>query len=374
ATTVSVNYAIDANRQLVRNEKLLEFATGVMQIDRSIVQQHPNYWGTHIATAKVKARELTENNPLLLVQMYELLGKQEVDAAVGQSMVSAYREAMELSKSLHGENSSETLILEAKWVRSLNSRDVNKFEEIDSILNRWNDGSKRNYAELLLLAASIKLDSGDKLSLVEGNRLALEADSIARNELGNDEEIISKAASIRAWSFVFKDGSADAIERAIELEESIVRLLENSDTVQNSNLNHHKNILAIAKYSRGTPSDIESAIELNEQIVDELILKTGYGHNEVWQSMNNLAMCYVAKAKHLENKPGSQTGQVVELQNMAALLWSRILQQSQFKKSDDYDVHEWYLLTFQEALPEHAPTKEQWSEWVSFIEEPLMNN
>jgi len=174
---------------------------------------------------------------------------------------------------------------------------------------------------------------------------------------------------------VFKDGSKDAVEEAIHLvEESIAQLqkqvgLDNQEKIQSL-----KNTLAIAKYMRGDQSDIDDAIQINNEIINSLIKKTGHGHNKVWQSMNNLAMCYVAKARMLENKTPGEAGQVIELKQKAAMLWSRVLQQSQFKKNDDYDVHEWYLSVYQDFLPEYAPTNEQWREWVSVIEEPLVNH
>jgi serine/threonine protein kinase len=376
ATTVSVYYAINANHQLVRNEKLLEFAEVALVIDRSITQQHPNYWGEQIANAKLTAITLTPNNPILRIEMYEMLGRQDVDASVGQSMASAYSEAFEMSKKLNGVDDPRTLLLEAKLVHGFRGREFPfRLERMDSILKRWNTGSSRELAELLLLASYVKLNSESVEILEQGKMHAKEVETIARNELANDIELIVKAHSIRSWSLVFKDGSKDAVEEAIHLvEESIAQLqkqvgLDNQEKIQSL-----KNTLAIAKYMRGDQSDIDDAIQINNEIINSLIKKTGHGHNKVWQSMNNLAMCYVAKARMLENKTPGEAGQVIELKQKAAMLWSRVLQQSQFKKNDDYDVHEWYLSVYQDFLPEYAPTNEQWREWVSVIEEPLVNH
>ena len=382
ATTVSVNYAINANRQLVRNEKLLEFATGVMQIDRSIVQQHPDYWGKHTDAARLTAEKLTKLNPILRIEMYEMLGTQDRDSSVGKSRATAYKKAVSVSRKTYGPNAPQTLILELKALNaSRELSNIDKIEESASILSRWKSGSPSEKSEIFRLVSSIELDSTNKETLALGHLHAKEAERIAREELNENYDAIIKSVIPRAWSLLFKDGSSSAITQAIRLEQEIILpLLAISHSQTHTKVLQQKTLLALAFHQRSLLvtkearlDDINRAIQMNEFIVESLIEETRVGHNSVWQVMNNLALSLVAKSEYLYETEQSENEQIEKLQQQASELWIRILQQSQFKKNDDYDVHSWYLLTFQRALPEYAPTNEQWNDWVNIISDPPTN-
>ncbi|MBC8201496.1 MAG: hypothetical protein H8E86_05560, partial [Planctomycetes bacterium] len=366
ATTVSVNYAIDANRQLVRNEKLLEFAEETLHIQHYIVIQQEKYWQTHLGIAQQTADKLSEGDRKLQLEMYRLLGMADMSSNYDAKM---FQVAWNIAVDEYGNNSPEALILETQIaVKRMDSDREGLPKKLHELSKRWQGGTPKQHAEFLRLIAFGQLASSDTLTREEGNANTREAILISQKHLGPEETV--SLLSRQVWSNVFIDGSITALDASIELYESKIKPLIDSEYAPSEWASLRRQILiAVVYLSRGQAGsgvqrvdDIDTAIAMNEYIVETLIEKTGDGYNSVWQVMNNLAICYALKADILEER-GDVT-QATELKKQGAAIWLRIFQQVYFKLEDDDLVRGWYSASFRHYLPELAPSDEDLDAWL----------
>jgi tRNA A-37 threonylcarbamoyl transferase component Bud32 len=388
ATAVSTYFAISANQQLVRNEKMLAFAKDAMQVQKEILHQHSEYWETHVSNAKMRADELTPGDLLLRVEMYEALGGHGKSK---RGTCELYKEAHQILVNELGENDSQTLLIEAKYIdsgallRPDGGRDTEaSVLRLQNILSRWNSGTPEEHSELLYLVSRIELASKEEKIRKLGHKHAKESERIARSVYvtGENEKLVIQPVGKRIWSLIFMDGDEVSLTKAIELiKKNALPLLRSRYKENDIRVLKATSFLAIAHLERSNYKDgkeqlvdINDALKLNEFVVDEIVKQSGDGYNTAWQVMNNLALCLVAKAEYFEEFSENNRTQIRELKTQASELWSKILQQSQFKKGDSYDVHEWYLATYQESLPQFAPTNEQWSDWLRIISTPPTRN
>jgi hypothetical protein len=83
--------------------------------------------------------------------------------------------------------------------------------------------------------------------------------------------------------------------------------------------------------------------------------------------MNNLAICYAVKSKVLEEQ--GKEGEAALFREMGASIWQRIIQQVHFKEPGSDLTESWYLRTFRDYLPNHAPTDDDWNTWKQRVGE-----
>jgi len=375
ATTVSVYYAISANKQLVRNEKLLEFATGALKVQRDIVSQHPEFWKMHVGVSKSIADEVASDDPLLLIEMYELLGKQSVNS-LGEHLFS---EAAEVSRETLGANHPKTLILEAKFIGGdADGANLETVQKAQSVLARYDVGLPKEHAELLKVVSFTELTSSDAGVRKRGHEHANQAMQIAREELDGDAQLINSLAGRRAWSLVFKNGSEEAATEAIQIEEeTVLPLLEEKYPQEDFRVLKAKIMLGVAYLQRSGHrtgddqlEDIESALAINEFVVDSLIEQSGDNYNFVWQVMNNLAIALASKASWIEENSDSEHAleETSALRLRASSIWWKILRKQYFTRPVNTPMGSWYLLTFQQHLPKLAPTDEEWAQWADEVD------
>ena len=371
ATAISAYYAINANTQLVRNEKLLEFANEAMQTQHYIVSQQPDYWKMHLETARKKADKLSGDNRALRLEMYELLGSSDL---VADFQAEIYSDAIEISKKEYGESSPRTLILKATVaVGKTDGASHELIETLHELLDSWISGTAEEYVNFLGLIAYGELASSKKEIRSLGHSHSLEAIEIAKHELSTD--VVINLMNRRVWSLIFIDGDLESINKAISLHETeLLPHLENDYLSSDWIVLKAKTLLGVGLLSRSNfvtgeskMEDLNSAIALNEFVVDSLIEQAGDGYNSVWKVMNNLAISYALKAVIVEQQ--GNTKEAIKLKNRAATIWQRILQQVHFKEPQNNHHNGWYLRTFQRHLPALAPTDKDWETWLLRVNE-----
>jgi len=374
ATGVSTYFAISAKRQLVRNEKLLEFAEEAMQTQHYIISQQSKYWAMHLGIAKDKADKLSENDLALRLEMYKLLSKSDLSTDVSSEYAAEiYKEAMSISKNKFGINAPETILLEAKiTVGRTDGAKKELTQQLQSLKERWVGGSFEQEYEFLRLIAFGQLASSDKNTRELGHHNSERAIEIATHHLGADE--ITNVVNRQVWSYVFFEGDLESLNKAVSFQvATTLPLLEEEYPEKSLQVLKAKILLGLAFYSRSTLQsgndrlqDLEKAIELNEFAVDALIEQSGDGYNYVWQVMNNLAICLAEKADWLDEYEGANQ-KSSELRIRAASIWQRILQQVHFKEAEGNHHNGWYLRTFQDYLPNLAPSEEDWYSWLETV-------
>ncbi|MBC8308922.1 MAG: hypothetical protein H8E83_00230, partial [Planctomycetes bacterium] len=383
ATAISIYFAIDANHQLVRNEKLLLFAKDALTVQREILEQHTGYWKMHSSLVKARVDVLTEGEVLLRVQMYELLGGQSNTQRISPEI---YKEAYQLASGQVGKNHPMALILEAKHIATGGVLDENgeidaetSVRRMQSLLERWQGGLPEQHAELLYQVARVELASPKAEVRKVGHEHAIHSEEIARTFYieGEDEKPVVQPIGRRVWSLIFQEGDAISLTKAIALlNEQALPILQKKYDPADIRILKTMAYLAIAHLQRSYHKngaeqleDIEEALRVNEFVVAEIVKQSGDGYNIAWQVMNNLAMSLSAKARWLETNNINQTSQEGTNQNpemlkqRAASIWWRIMQQVHFKDPSDPAPHVWYLNTFQAEIPELAPSDEEHAEW-----------
>ena len=349
---------------------MLAFAKDAMFVQKEIVRQHGKYWQLNIENAKHKADKLTEHDPKLRIEMYELLGQQ------GKHMPSSlrlYAQAADISAETLGENNAKTLILEVKsvvWHNVLPHDD--RIEEAQKILSRWSGGTPLEYAELLRNVARAELASKNKTIRQQGMQHSLEAQKLEEEHATSNRSLISLITR-RIWSWTFLDKDVASLSKAIDLAREVqIPMLEKEYFPESFHVLAAKIILGAALVSRAEqevgeqkPKDVELALKINEGFVEELVGRSGYEYNTVWQVMNNLAINLVEKAKLLEQDGDGNEDEIKRLRQRAGTLWQRCLQQSYFRKGSC----KWYLGAFQGYLPDMAPTDEEWAAWKESIDQ-----
>ncbi|MBL6998142.1 MAG: serine/threonine protein kinase [Phycisphaerales bacterium] len=365
ATTVSVNYAIDANRQLVRNEKLLEFANKNVHLPRPLIEQHEEYWRTFVDRASAQAIQIAGDDSVLYADLLSMLGGKDEFTLVEKDLSEVYLRASAVLKKQNNGDTPKSLLLEAKsWNLNFSPVLLQSIVALQAIDRRWVFGETIEYAELLSLLARAELDAGEEEFREKGFAHPEKALVVTRQT--NQKQRSQQLTLLKAWALVNNEEDKASLSYAIQLLKTQLR----EELQVTEHLNAIK-LLSIAHFKRSKIQskveelqDIELAIDYGEEATKEIISSFGNGLNIAWQSMNNLAIIYVAKANWLLQHDPNRKDDIECLQLNAAILWRKVLHQSHYRDPDHDSNKEYYLPVFQEHLPEDAPSDEEWEQFL----------